>query len=79
MSELGPVSQGILDYVNQHFDYIGFYRLSGEVTRKTGAHRSSNWYWRRLAALAMEGRIEVEVHRQGDEIDFRFRRLQYGE
>lgn len=75
MSELGPVSQAILDYVNSTFGYIEFFRMYNRVARETGAKHTDNWYFRRLAALALEGRIKVRVYRTGDDLAFRFRRL----
>ena len=76
MSELGPVSQAILAHVNRSFGYIEFFRLIKEVSRKTGARHSQAWWFRRLVALSLEGRIEATVHRAGDNVTIQFRRLQ---
>ena len=76
MIELGPISQAILDYVNSAFGYIVFFRMIFEVARTTGVSHTDNWYFRRLVALALEGRIEGRVYRTGDKMAIRFRRLQ---
>ena len=76
MRELGPVSQAILDYVNSAFGSIVFFKMIYEVARTTGVSHTNNWYFRRLVALALEGRIEGRVHRTGDNVAIRFRRLQ---
>ena len=75
VSELGPISQAILDYVNQAFGYVDFFRVVNWAERETGASHTDNWYFRRLVALALECRIEVRVYRTGDDLAFRFRRL----
>ena len=74
MSELGPVSQAILDYVNSAFGYIVFFRMIREVARKMKVSHTDNWYFRRLVALALEGRIEGRVYRTGDDVAIKFRR-----
>ena len=79
MSELGPVSQAILDYVDRRFGYIEIFRMIDEVARKTMAAHTNNWYFRRLVALSIEGRIEAKVYRTGDDVAIRFRRLQEAE
>jgi len=76
MRELGPISQAILDYVNSAFGHIVFFKMIYEVARTTGASHTDNWYFRRLVALALEGRIEGRVYRTGDKVTVRFRRLQ---
>lgn len=79
MSELGPISQAILDHVNSAFGYIVFFRMIHEVARVTGASHTDNWYFRRLVALALEDRIEAKVYRTGDDVAIRFRRLRDAE
>jgi len=76
MRELGPISQAILDYVNSAFGYIVFFRMIYEVARTMGVSHTDNWYFRRLVALALEGRIEGRVYRTEDKVAIRFRRLQ---
>ncbi|MFH2110587.1 MAG: hypothetical protein ABIJ47_04930 [Candidatus Bathyarchaeota archaeon] len=76
MSELGPVSQAILDHVNKAFGYIEIFRMINRVALKTGAKHTNNWYFRRLVALTLEGLIEAKVFRTGDDVAVRFRRLQ---
>ena len=76
MGELGPVSQAILNYVNERAYYIEFFRMIHAVHLKTGAKHTNNWYRTRLMALALEGHIEGKVARKGDTLVIRFRRLQ---
>jgi len=76
MSEIGPVSQAILDYVNSAFGSIVFFRMIYEVSKKMNVSHTDNWYFRRLVALALEGRIEGRVYRTGDNLAIKFRRLQ---
>ena len=76
MSELGPISEAILDYVNAAYGYIILFRMISEVARITGTSHTNHWYFRRLVALALEGRIEVRVYRTGDDLAIRFRSLQ---
>ena len=76
MSELGPVSQAILDHVNSTFGFIVFFRMVYEVSRVTGTSHTDIWYFRRLVALTLEGRIEGRVYRTGDKVAIKFRRLE---
>jgi len=76
VSELGPVSQAILDYVQDRPGYIQIFRMIHAVSRKTGTSHTTPWYFRRLVALALEGHIEARVFRTGDDVAIKFRRLQ---
>lgn len=76
MGELGPVSQAILDHVNSAFGYIALFKMYDQVSRKTGTSHTIPWYFRRLVALTLEGRIEARVFRTGDDMEIKFRRLQ---
>ena len=78
VSELGPISQAILDYVNMGPGDVEFFRVINEASRVTYARHSGNWWFRRLVALALEGRIKATVYRDGDDVAIRFRRLQDG-
>ncbi len=76
MSKLGPVSRAILEYVNEYPGYIELFRMISIVSHKTGERHMSKWYFRRLVALAMEGRIDANVYRGDDDyVNIRFRRL----
>ena len=75
VTELGPVSQAILDYVNWRAGDISLFRVINYAAGETGARHTESWYFRRLAALALEGHIMAVVHRDGDKLAFRFRRL----
>lgn len=76
MSELGPVSQAILDYIQERRGYIEIFRMIHAVALKTGVSQKNTWYFRRLVALTLEGRIEAKVNRTGDKLIIRFRRFE---
>jgi len=76
MSELGPVSQAILDYVNSKLGYIQIFRMIHAVSRRTGESHSGKWYFRQLVCLALEDRIEANISRTGDKVVTKFRCLQ---
>jgi len=77
MSNLGPVSQAILEYVNEYPGYIELFRMIALVSQKTGERHMSKWYFRRLVALALDGLIEANVYRgNNDYVNIRFRRRQ---
>ncbi len=76
MSELDPISQAILDYIQTQPGYIEKFRMIYDVQRKTGESHSGKWYFRRLVCLALEGRIEAKINRAGKQINVKFRRLQ---
>ncbi len=79
MSELGPVSQAILNHIDMKKGYIVIFDMLHRVSRKTGTSHTTPWYFRRLVALALEGRIEAQVIRTGDDVAIKFRRLQEAE
>jgi len=76
MRELGPASQALLDRVNMSLGYVLMGTLISWARRKTGLGHSNMWWWRRVAALALEGYIEARVYRDGDKVAIRFRRKQ---
>lgn len=76
--KLGPVSKALLDIVNKTFGYVNLGKLHYEVFNRTGEHRTDNWIFRRLVALALEGHIEGVVYRNGDKVTIRFRRKKEG-
>ena len=76
MSALGPVSEAILDYVETSRGEISIWSMINRVSRVTGTSHTSPWFFRRLVALLVEGRIETKVHRTGDQVAITFRRLQ---
>jgi len=79
MSELGLVSQAILDYIDVKKGYIVIFEMVHQVSLKTGTSHTTPWYFRRLVALALEGCIEGRVFRTGDDVAIKFRRLQEAE
>jgi len=79
MSELGRVSQAILDYIDLRKGYIVIFEMVHRVSLKTGTSHTTPWYFRRLVALALEGRIDAKVDRTGDQVAIIFRRLQEDE
>ena len=79
MRELGPVSQALLDYFDRRTGHVEWFRMIHEVERATGEKHTGHWYFRRLAALALEGHLEATVQRTGDNVTIWFRRLQEAE
>jgi len=75
MAELGPVSQAILDYIEERPYYIEIFRMINHVRKATGESHSHKYYRTQLTALTLEGRIEGRVQRSGDKIAIRWRRL----
>jgi hypothetical protein len=76
MSELGPASRALLDRIDLAFGYVELGTLISWARAKTGLGHSVNWWYRRIVALALEGRIEAKVYRTGDQVAIKFRRLQ---
>jgi len=74
--ELGPVSQAILDYIDLRKGYVVIFEMVHRVSLKTGTSHTTPWYFRRLVALALEGRIDAKVDRTDDQVAIIFRRLQ---
>jgi len=74
MSELGPVSQAILEYINERPGYIEIFRMINAVARKTGESHSHKWYRTQLMGLTLEDRIEARVQRTGDKIAILFKK-----
>ena len=76
LSELGPVSKAMLKYIQGRRGYIEIFRMIKTVSKKTGESHNNDWYFRRLVALTFEGRIEGTIHRNGDTLVIRFRRIE---
>jgi hypothetical protein len=74
MSKLGPASKILLDRINQSTRYVELATLVSWAMAKTGYEHWDNWWYRRIVALALEGRIEAKVYRNGDDIAIKFRR-----
>jgi hypothetical protein len=74
MSELGPASKALLDRINQSFGYVELGTLISWATAKLGYGHSDRWWYARIVSLALEGRIEAKVYRNGDDIAIKFRR-----
>jgi len=75
LSDLGPVSQAILDYIQERPQPIEIFRMIHAVSKVTKTSHSSKWYFRQLVGLHIEGRIEASMVRQGDKLGIRWRRL----
>ena len=76
MSELDAASQAILDFIQERRGYVEVYRMIRYVEKRTGErHPLTTWWFRRLAALALEGRITGTVHRSKSLV-IRFRRIE---
>jgi len=74
VNELGPASKALLERVNLSFGYVELGTLVSWARRKTGLGHGSNWWYRRLVALALEGHIDAKVHRTGDQIAILFKK-----
>lgn len=79
MSELGPASKALLDRINQSTWYVELGTLVYWAKRKTGHDHGTYWWYRRIVALALEGRIEAKVYRDGDQVAIKFRRKKEAE
>ncbi|GAH93961.1 unnamed protein product [marine sediment metagenome] len=73
MSELG-LSKALLERVNLSYSYVELGTLVSWARRKTGLGHGSNWWYRRLVALALEGYIDSKVYRTGDQIAILFKK-----
>lgn len=76
IEKLDPLSQAILDYIEARRGYFERFRMIHAVGKKTGESHKNTFYFRRLAALAFEGRIEAVVNRPKGELVIRFRRFE---
>lgn len=74
MSDLGPASKALLERVNTSFGFVELGTLISWARAKTGLGHSNNWWYRRLVALALEGRIDYRVYRTGDKVAILFRK-----
>ena len=74
MSELGPASKALLERVNMSYSYVELGTLVSWARAKTGLGHGSNWWYRRLVALALEGHIDATVYRTGDQIAILFKK-----
>ena len=74
MSELGPASKALLERVNLSYGYVELGTLISWARRKTGLGHGSNWWYRRLVALALECHINAKVYRTGDQIAILFKK-----
>jgi len=76
VADLGPISQAILDYINERPGYIEIFRMINYVSKRTKESHSHKWYRTQLTGLALEGRIDAHVQRTGDKIAIRWRRIE---
>ena len=74
VKELGPASKALLERINISFGYVEFGTLVSWARVKTGLGHGSNWWYRRLVALALEGHIDAKVYRTGDKIAILFKK-----
>lgn len=76
LSELGPASKALLERINTSFGYVMIGSLISWTREKTGLGHTEQWWYCRLMALALEGRIEAKVYRTGDKLAIMFRKKQ---
>jgi len=74
VNELGPASKALLERVNLSFGYVELGTLVSWARAKTGLGHGHIWWYRRLVALALEGRIDAKVSRTGDQIAILFKK-----
>ena len=74
VNELGSASKALLERINISFGYVEFGTLVSWARVKTGLGHGSNWWYRRLVALALEGHIDAKVYRTGDKIAILFKK-----
>ena len=65
LSELGPASKALLERVNLSSGYVELGTLISWARAKTELGHGSNWWYRRLVALALEGYIDAKVYPNG--------------
>ncbi len=78
LSELGPASKALLERINTSFGYVMIGTLISWTREKTELGQNEQWWYRRLMALALEGRIDAKVFRTGDKIVIMFRKKKEG-
>lgn len=78
VKELGPASKALLERINMSFGYAELGNLISWSKTKTGLGHGSNWWYRRLVALAIEGHIDAKVYRTGDDIAILFKKKEAG-
>jgi len=74
LGELGPASKALLERINCSFGYVELGTLVSWARAKTGHDHSTDWWYRRLVALALEGHIYAKVHRTGDKVAILFKK-----
>jgi len=74
LSELGPASKALLERINTSFGYVVIGTLISWTREKTGLGQTEQWWYRRLMALVLEGRIDSKVFRTGDKVAIMFRK-----
>ena len=74
LGELGPASKALLQHVNASFGIITLGDSIEWARKKTKLVHDKQWWYQRLIALALEGRIDYRVYRTGDKVTFTFRK-----
>lgn len=74
VNDLGPASKALLERIKLSFGYVELGNLVSWARAKTGLRHGSNWWYRRIVALALEGHIDAKVYRTGDKIAILFRK-----
>ena len=74
MKELGPASHALLERINKESGVVHILEVIAWAKKKTGLKQNEYWWFRRIAALAIEGRIEHGVDRTLDIVHVYFQR-----
>ena len=74
VNDLGPASKVLLERIKLSFGYVELGTLVSWAKAKTGLRHGSNWWYRRIVALALEGHIDAKVYRTGDKIAILFKK-----
>ncbi len=77
--ELGPASKALLERINMESEVVHILGVIAWAKKKTGLRKNEYWWFRRIVALAAEGRIKFGVERTLDVVYVYFQRKEGGE
>ena len=72
--ELGPASEALLERINMTSGSIHIEATIEWAKKKTRIKKNEYWWYRRLVALYVEGRIDAGINRTGDIVYVSFQR-----
>ncbi len=77
--ELGPASHALLERINKESGVVHILEVIAWAKKKTGLKQNEYWWFRRIVALAIEGRIDHGVDRTLDIVHVYFQRKEGGQ